>query len=64
MMVGNSLRSDVLPVAALGGNAVHVPYSLTWTHETEIPEGIKHLPYHRLDRIDQLPDLIQRHHEP
>jgi len=32
-MVGNSVRSDVLPVIALGGSAVHVPYHITWAHE-------------------------------
>lgn len=32
-MVGNSVRSDILPVLALGGHAVHVPYHLTWEHE-------------------------------
>jgi putative hydrolase of the HAD superfamily len=34
-MVGNSLRSDIAPVLALGGWAVHVPYHLTWVHERE-----------------------------
>jgi putative hydrolase of the HAD superfamily len=33
LMVGNSLRSDVLPVVALGGHAVHIPYETTWPHE-------------------------------
>jgi putative hydrolase of the HAD superfamily len=34
-MVGNSLRSDIVPVLALGGCGVHMPYRVTWTHETE-----------------------------
>ena len=34
LMVGNSLRSDVLPVLALGGKAVYIPYHITWAHET------------------------------
>ena len=33
LMIGNSLRSDVLPVLALGGHAIHVPYHITWDHE-------------------------------
>ncbi|HYR86037.1 MAG TPA: HAD family hydrolase [Terriglobia bacterium] len=37
LMVGNSLRSDVLPVLEAGGAAVHVPYPLTWVHE-DVPE--------------------------
>jgi putative hydrolase of the HAD superfamily len=34
VMIGNSLRSDVLPVIAIGGQAFHVPYAITWAHET------------------------------
>lgn len=33
VMVGNSVRSDVLPVLAVGGRAVHVPYHVTWELE-------------------------------
>ncbi len=32
-MVGNSVRSDILPVLALGGHAMHIPYPLLWEHE-------------------------------
>ena len=32
-MVGNSLKSDILPVLALGGAGAHVPYHLLWAHE-------------------------------
>jgi putative hydrolase of the HAD superfamily len=39
LMVGNSLRSDIAPVLALGGYAVHVPYPMSWAHESaaELP---------------------------
>jgi len=33
LMVGNSLKSDILPVLDVGGYAVHVPYHITWAHE-------------------------------
>jgi len=33
LMVGNSVRSDVLPVLELGGHGVHIPYHTTWSHE-------------------------------
>jgi putative hydrolase of the HAD superfamily len=36
-MVGNSVRSDILPVLELGGHGVHVPYHLTWEHERGRP---------------------------
>ena len=41
-MVGNSLRSDVLPVISLGARAFHVPYQITWAHEHvegDLPDG-------------------------
>lgn len=38
MMIGNSIRSDVMPVLELGGYAVHVPYHTTWAYEkVDIP---------------------------
>lgn len=47
LMVGNSLRSDILPVLAVGGRAVHIPYAETWAHELvpadELPAGIVEL---------------------
>jgi putative hydrolase of the HAD superfamily len=33
LMVGNSVRSDILPVLAVGGNAVHIPHEYLWAHE-------------------------------
>ncbi len=34
LMVGNSVKSDIAPVLALGARAVHIPYRITWAHET------------------------------
>ena len=33
VMIGNSLRSDILPVVEIGGMAIYVPYEITWQHE-------------------------------
>src|SRR3978361_1805534 len=33
LMIGNSLKSDILPVLNVGGYAIHVPYHITWAHE-------------------------------
>lgn len=33
MMIGNSIKSDILPVLNLGGHAIHIPYHVTWVHE-------------------------------
>ena len=35
VMIGNSLRSDIEPVVALGGWGIHMPYHITWAHEAE-----------------------------
>jgi len=41
LMIGNSLKSDVIPVLAVGGHAVHVPYHTTWAHE-KVDQTIEH----------------------
>jgi putative hydrolase of the HAD superfamily len=59
MMVGNSLRSDVLPVLALGANAVYVPYRLTWAHEVAERPPVGRRGYHEVQHIGQLPALLE-----
>jgi putative hydrolase of the HAD superfamily len=58
-MVGNSLRSDVLPVLGLGGRAVHVPYPITWALE-EADAGEVVGRYEVLDSLGALPDALRR----
>ena len=33
LMIGNSLKSDVLPLVNIKANAIHVPFHTTWAHE-------------------------------
>ncbi len=40
LMIGNSLKSDILPIVRLGAQAVHVPFHTTWAHEEVAPEDI------------------------
>jgi putative hydrolase of the HAD superfamily len=59
LMVGNSLRSDVLPVIALGGHAVHIPYHITWEHEAvPVPEDAAEQ-YVELPHIGLLPAYVK-----
>ena len=44
-MVGNSLRSDIEPVVALGGWGVYMPYHITWAHEMETGRAGEHPRY-------------------
>ncbi|HVF97022.1 MAG TPA: HAD family hydrolase [Flavisolibacter sp.] len=53
LMVGNSLKSDVLPVLAIGGHAYHVPYHVTWAHE-QIKHTIEHANFKQLVKIGEL----------
>lgn len=41
LMMGNSLKSDVLPVLAIGGHAIHIPYHTTWAHE-HVEHNVEH----------------------
>jgi putative hydrolase of the HAD superfamily len=58
LMIGNSLKSDIVPVLKLGGKAVHVPFHTTWEHEMIGDEEIKHVDFYKLNRIEELNELI------
>jgi len=60
LMIGNSLRSDVLPVLAIGGQAVHVPYAITWAHEHVDVPADQQGRYHELEHIGLLPALVNQ----
>ncbi len=57
-MIGNSLKSDVLPVLGIGGHAVHIPFHTTWAHE-KIDHKVEHKNFKALDKITEvLPILL------
>lgn len=59
VMVGNSIKSDILPILDLGGIGIHVPYQTTWVHErADRPEGNDR--FHQIESMTALPDLIER----
>lgn len=58
LMIGNSLKSDVLPVLAIGGNAIHIPFHTTWLHE-HVEDEIVHNNFYQMTALaDILPKLI------
>lgn len=57
LMVGNAMKSDILPVIEIGGQAVFIPYELTWDHEHADGGGGQ---YHEIEHIGLLPELIKR----
>jgi len=58
VMVGNSLRSDILPVLELGARAVHIPYHVTWHHEQVPEESLPRSGWYRLEKIAELDPLL------
>ncbi|MCG3119951.1 MAG: hypothetical protein ALAOOOJD_02509 [bacterium] len=59
LMVGNSLKSDILPVLALGGQAVYIPYRTTWSHERVAEEDLDSTQYITISDIGQLPAILE-----
>ena len=58
IMIGNSMRSDIVPIVQIGGHAVHIPYYTTWDHEQKHPY-INPKNFKKLKHIGLLPKLIE-----
>jgi putative hydrolase of the HAD superfamily len=63
IMVGNSVKSDILPVVELGGLGIHIPYQFTWAHEQVAahsqPRNEPGARIWELASMRELPPLIQ-----
>jgi putative hydrolase of the HAD superfamily len=59
LMIGNSLKSDVLPVLQIGGNAVHVPYHTTWAHEV-VENNVAHENFSVITSIDEILSILKK----
>jgi len=58
LMVGNSLRSDIVPVLEIGGSAVYVPHRLTWAHEVAEAPPAGRPGFHEIEHLGMLPGLL------
>ncbi|GAB3233730.1 HAD family hydrolase [Hymenobacter seoulensis] len=58
LMIGNSLKSDVLPVARLGAQAVHIPYYTTWIMEEVAAEHLVGVEFKQLSSLAEVPAYI------
>jgi len=56
-MIGNSLKSDVLPVLAIGGHAVHIPFHTTWEHE-KINHKVEHPNFRTMEKISDVLEIL------
>jgi len=59
LMLGNSLKSDILPVLELGGFGIHIPFHITWIHE-QVEHAVVHERFFSLENIAQAGDLIRK----
>lgn len=50
LMIGNSLKSDIIPVLNIGGHAIHVPYHITWVHEM-VESQVEHENFRSVNHI-------------
>lgn len=58
LMVGNSLKSDILPVVEIGGMAIYVPYEITWLHEQTTPEEKHNGSYIEVEKLHDVLDHL------
>jgi len=52
-MIGNSLKSDILPVLELGGHAVHIPFHTTWAHEM-VSQPVVHPNFREIEQLSEV----------
>jgi putative hydrolase of the HAD superfamily len=60
LMVGNSLRSDILPVLRIGGQAIYIPNDQTWSHEHAGEDEIGEHEFAQLEHLHQLPKYLEK----
>ncbi|KAA3656584.1 MAG: HAD family hydrolase [Chloroflexi bacterium] len=58
VMIGNSLRSDILPVLDINAHAIHIPYQFTWAHEQVAESELNGKQFLQLDSIHQVVDCF------
>ncbi len=58
LMIGNSLKSDILPVLELGGYGIHVPFHTTWVHE-QVDNEVKHDRFFTAEHLEEAAACIQ-----
>lgn len=57
LMIGNSLKSDILPVLDIGSYAIHIPFHTTWEHE-KVTEDVKHINFKELEEASELINIL------
>ncbi|KAB1071255.1 HAD family hydrolase [Tamlana haliotis] len=59
LMIGNSLKSDVLPLVNINAHAIHVPFHTTWAHEQVKEEETNGKTYKSIDSISEILNILK-----
>ncbi len=59
LMIGNSLKSDILPLVNIGAKAIHVPFHTTWQHEKVSKKETNGLEYKTVDNLKEILSFIK-----
>ncbi len=58
LMIGNSLKSDVLPIVEIGAKAIHIPFHTTWAHEQVSDGEAERADYFTISSASELLELL------
>lgn len=58
LMIGNSLKSDVLPLVNIGAQAIHIPFHTTWLHEQVTEQQLTNTTYRTIKNLSELQVLL------
>lgn len=53
LMIGNSLKSDIIPVLDLGGHGIHIPFHTTWAHEM-VSHPVEHPNFREIEHLNEI----------
>ena len=59
LMVGNSLKSDILPLVNIGAEAIHVPFHTTWQHEKVSKNATNGLKYKTVESLSDILNILK-----
>jgi len=58
VMIGNSMRSDILPPYELGSYVIYIPYEMTWQHETNVEEIHANERYYKYTSLEEILEVF------
>ncbi len=57
LMIGNSMKSDILPVLKVGAYAIHIPFHTTWAHEI-VNDEVVHTNFQELNKASEILRIV------